>query len=1194
MKWVPLTVGLVCAFLLHAGGQEAPAVEDVSDIEQAQWVRWVIPLPKEIAIPNKVDLPASQVKITLRQGAGEVEKTAAQELASLFKDKAGADVAEGPFEILIGVCDEGGRIGDATVADVARLKDLPNREQAYVIRPIGENRLVLTALDERGVYYAAQTLRQLLENTFADGKVTIPLTSVTDWPDLDQRGEWGGLNWFPPDEIEWLARHKMNMVVYGVRFHIREDGRGGVKNIHPDRIAFGRRHALNMVPFITHFCLLGERTNLFQVYPQLKGAITPQGEIVRDLGEANVRSVPCPSQPKMAEVLADFMCAMAAEGATDIDCWLSEGRGIRCLCEKCLGQGDDMHYALEARAYVKAWRIARKQYPKLRVRVTLTQGTYNTNDKVLAEVPPEVGVTYYCSWGTYNSLREPMIYPLLEDFAAKGGRLGVVPQLTATFAAVTPWTAPQFIRTRMNEFVDKKLEYLMGYATYSNRLYDFNVTAAAEWSWNAKGRDEREFATAYATRRRISDPDAFAEWALLLGPVGWDFYGPAMYDFNHTGKLVDMVAGRSDPGLGKTGGMFQYFPTVEHFNEDLAVCEKAMKIATRIGDPGMIAETRVIRGYVSMMKEAAFITTQVSSQAEPTYDDRVDVQNALTRLGMAGLETVDGLETWAQSLGRDLMVYRRYATTLAAVSDMVYGIGDALGTWGVRSFASSYFRKKTGAWNSEDFAEKTRITKQWDVTDHVLVPGTFEVTFKNASHYALDIHRVALAYAPADSPDQLADLSGDKHEGQTAYRSSNANVYTLTLDRLHAGARYFLVADIEGHPAQTLGGVLKHCIGDVWMRALRPENWDGAAAAIDAKPLSDREYAQWTQANVPQFTGDGLQIGVLQDGVGSVSLLEHLRTVEGFNAQALSGVSRPALAKCQVVVVPQPKTWLGPGAVKALEDFVRNGGGLITTHDAVGYRAHPKIITDVCARGVAHKPFDKEWIVVPGPHPVTAGIEAGTPLPHSYYDHVEMERGPNGIVLAEAARTRRPVLLAGDVGKGRYLACGILLGVAADDSSITPTGAERTLLENAVKWCGRESLSRLVPVGEWTSNDFKTKQVITKTWDVTEYVPSTGGLLEVRFNCADHYALTIYRVALASTSAKEPRAITELSADEHVGETGHHHRKVNDYYLSLDDYDPNARYLLIARVKGHASEVLGGALKHCKGFVSMSSSAGGE
>ena len=427
MKWVPLTVGLVCAFLLHAGGQEAPAVEDVSDIEQAQWVRWVIPLPKEIAIPNKVDLPASQVKITLRQGAGEVEKTAAQELASLFKDKAGADVAEGPFEILIGVCDEGGRIGDATVADVARLKDLPNREQAYVIRPIGENRLVLTALDERGVYYAAQTLRQLLENTFADGKVTIPLTSVTDWPDLDQRGEWGGLNWFPPDEIEWLARHKMNMVIYGVRFHIREDGRGGVKNIHPDRIAFGRRHALNMVPFITHFCLLGERTNLFQVYPQLKGAITPQGEIVRDLGEANVRSVPCPSQPKMAEVLADFMCAMAAEGATDIDCWLSEGRGIRCLCEKCLGQGDDMHYALEARAYVKAWRIARKQYPKLRVRVTLTQGTYNTNDKVLAEVPPEVGVTYYCSWGTYNSLREPMIYPLLEDFAAKGGRLGVVP-----------------------------------------------------------------------------------------------------------------------------------------------------------------------------------------------------------------------------------------------------------------------------------------------------------------------------------------------------------------------------------------------------------------------------------------------------------------------------------------------------------------------------------------------------------------------------------------------------------------------------------------------------------------------------------------------------------------------------------------------------------------------------------------------
>jgi len=502
MKRTKPVVGLVCTLLVLVVAQNAMAVERVSRQEEAKWLRWVIPLPKKISISAKVEVPVSEVRINLRRGAGDVEKTAAEELAALCGAKGKVASGKGQFEILIGVCDAKGKIGGVIISDAKELKDLPNREQAYVIRPVGENRLVLTALDERGVYYAAQTLRHLLESKFADGKVTIPLASVIDWPDLDQRGEWGGLNWFPTSEIEWLAHHKMNMVVYHVRFHIREDGRGGVTNVHPDRIVLGRRYALNMVPIITHFSILGERTNLFQVYPQLKGRTKPQGEIVRDLGEAKVRSVPCPSQPKMAEVLADFMCAMAAEGATDIDCWLTEGRGLRCLCQMCLAQGDDMHYALEARAYVNAWRIARKQYPKLRVRIVLTQGTYNTNDKVLAEVPSGVGVTYYCSWGTYNSLRKPMITPLLEDFAAKGGWLGVVPQLTATFAAVTPWTGPQFIRHRMNEFVDKKLKCLQGYAVYSNRLYDFNVTAAAEWSWNAKGRDEREFARHGGRARR--------------------------------------------------------------------------------------------------------------------------------------------------------------------------------------------------------------------------------------------------------------------------------------------------------------------------------------------------------------------------------------------------------------------------------------------------------------------------------------------------------------------------------------------------------------------------------------------------------------------------------------------------------------------------------------------------------------------
>ena len=309
MKRFNSVIGPVCTLLVLAVTQNAIAAEKVSTQEEAAWLRWVIPLPKQISISGKVVVPATKVKITVRRGASDTEKTAAAQLSALFKEKSNTIDGQAfdaggkgkAFEILIGVCDARGKIEDVTVPGAADLAGLPNSEQAYCIHPVNDTQLVLTALDERGVYYAAQTLCQLLEDKFSDGKVTIPLVSVTDWPDMAQRGEWGGISWFPPDEMEWMARHKMNMVVYNVGFRIGEDGRGEVTDIYPERIASARRHAFKLVPFITHYSILGEYTNLFEVYPHLnKGKVKFKGKVVRDLGEADVKTVPCPSEPRLS------------------------------------------------------------------------------------------------------------------------------------------------------------------------------------------------------------------------------------------------------------------------------------------------------------------------------------------------------------------------------------------------------------------------------------------------------------------------------------------------------------------------------------------------------------------------------------------------------------------------------------------------------------------------------------------------------------------------------------------------------------------------------------------------------------------------------------------------------------------------------------------------------------------------------
>ena len=174
---------------------------------EAQWLRQLIPLPHEIAIEDEITCRPEEVSIRLQAGAGPVEQQAAAELERLFAERAGVAPGGGGFEIVLGVADAEGRLGGVEV-DVQRLKGLPHQEQAYLIQPRGREGLVLAGLGERGVYYAARTLHQLLESTLSREGVAIPLVRVVDWPDMDERGIW---NFPDPEEwIRWMSAVKLN------------------------------------------------------------------------------------------------------------------------------------------------------------------------------------------------------------------------------------------------------------------------------------------------------------------------------------------------------------------------------------------------------------------------------------------------------------------------------------------------------------------------------------------------------------------------------------------------------------------------------------------------------------------------------------------------------------------------------------------------------------------------------------------------------------------------------------------------------------------------------------------------------------------------------------------------------------------------------------------------------------------------
>ena len=78
------------------------------------------------------------------------------------------------------------------------------------------------------------------------------------------------------------------------------------------------------------------------------------------------------------------------------------------------------------------------------------------------------------------------------------------------------------------------------------------------------------------------------------------------------------------------------------------------------------------------------------------------------------------------------------------------------------------------------------------------------------------------------------------------------------------------------------------------------------------------------------------------------------------------------------------------------------------------------------------------------------GIKMNKELPGTGFS-VEYELGPKGVAVARAAPSGDPVVVVGEVDKGRVVICGLdlrLKGKAAEET-------KKTLLRNAINWCGR-------------------------------------------------------------------------------------------------------------------------------------------
>ncbi len=637
----------------------------VTPQEETLWLRHLIPLPHEIRFERKVVLKPSDISIIIRKNAGDIERNAAKELKNLFKSKAGMVPTGKKFSIVIGIADQNGRLNGHAVTDFSRLNELPNSDQAYIIQPYGENTLILTALNGKGIYYAAVTLCQLLQPFMTSGKVEMPLAHVLDWPDLEERGLWNFLD--PEEFIPWMSMMKLN---YGkmvdTKIQTVEKGKKNHATIDRELMMKARLQAFNYVPFIIHFNFL-HAYGLFRAYPELAGV----GEsalagryFAHKIG--NEHRAPCTSQPLFTKILTEWMEDIASQGADEVSCWLSE-RPVQCGCVRCTATGQ---FVLEARACVNAWRETRKTYPNFNIRIFISTTTDERYHLVCAETPPEVKLERACAnWieRVPHVPRDLLVYPLFDYYAAEGRWVATYDVPLGAYGRVdTPeFMVPCSSAHRIKNFVSQIIarEYhgaygMLAWKNFAKETYDFNINALAEWAWNLNGRTEKEFAAAWATRKGYENPEAVSEWSEIMGPVEFDVYDsefPVCYSW---GQATRMVSERKRPLLGE--GMFRYYANPESFDTKAEACNKAFNIAKKFKDPYLANETAVVRSYVKLAKAIYLIADQVATDDLSTLESQQTLKTKIDMLQQAGAENISAIKTWRSTLGPEPWHQRIY------------------------------------------------------------------------------------------------------------------------------------------------------------------------------------------------------------------------------------------------------------------------------------------------------------------------------------------------------------------------------------------------------------------------------------------------------------------------------------------------------------------------------------------------------
>ncbi len=125
-------------------------------------------------------------------------------------------------------------------------------------------------------------------------------------------------------------------------------------------------------------------------------------------------------------------------------------------------------------------------------------------------------------------------------------------------------------------------------------------------------------------------PDLVADWVDADRPVNWDLAASSV-----PGPRLDDAANRLARRPLKFPELFMEIPSLQHADDNLALCETARRLAGELGDEAFISETLYTQGYMQLVRELGWLASLPADPAGCSDTQRADLPASLRRLAGA-------------------------------------------------------------------------------------------------------------------------------------------------------------------------------------------------------------------------------------------------------------------------------------------------------------------------------------------------------------------------------------------------------------------------------------------------------------------------------------------------------------------------------------------------------------------------------